>query len=114
MTKDECKQLVLEMIRPGASSREIYEAFIRHLGRLNLPAIKFVGHGIGLHLHEEPYLGMYSDVPLEAGMVLGIEPLVYDTGQGFGMQNKDMVLVTQDGAELLSDVTNTDTLITIS
>ena len=27
-------------------------------------------------------------------MVLGIEPLIYETGFGFGMQNKDMVLVT--------------------
>ena len=61
---------------------------------LHLPPISFIGHGIGLHLHEDPYLGPTDDQPLEAGMVLGIEPLVYETGFGFGMQNKDMVLVT--------------------
>ena len=110
----ECKYLVLDMIKPGASTREIYEAFIKHLGKLNLPPISFVGHGIGLHLHEEPYLGKYSDTPLEAGMVLGIEPLVYDSGYGFGMQNKDIVLVTDTGSELLSDVTSTDELITVA
>ena len=110
----ECKYLVLDMIKPGASSKEIYEAFIKHLNKLNLPPIKFIGHGIGLHLHEEPYLGMYSDVPLNAGMVLGIEPLVYDTGYGFGMQNKDIILVTETGSEILSDFTNTDTLLTIN
>ena len=110
----ECKYLVLDMIKPGASTREIYEAFINHLGKLNLPPISFVGHGIGLHLHEEPYLGCYSDEPLQAGMVLGIEPLVYDSGYGFGMQNKDIVLVTDTGSELLSDVTNTDELVTIA
>ena len=109
----ECKYLVLDMIKPGASTREIYEAFIAHLARLNLPPISFVGHGIGLHLHENPYLGMYSDVPLEAGTVLGIEPLVYNTGYGFGMQNKDIVLVTESGSKLLSDVANTDELITV-
>lgn len=109
----ECKYLVLDMIKPGASSRKIYEAFIGHLAKLDLPPIKFIGHGIGLHLHEEPYLGMYSDVPLEAGMVLGIEPLVYDTGHGFGMQNKDVVLVTDTGAELLSDYTDADALLAI-
>lgn len=109
----ECKYLILDMIKPGASSRAIYEAFIAHLGKLKLPPIKFVGHGIGLHLHEKPYLGAYSDVPLEAGMVLGIEPLVYNSGHGFGMQNKDMVAVTETGCALLSDVTNTDTLFTI-
>jgi Xaa-Pro dipeptidase len=109
----ECKYLTLEMMRPGASSREIYQAFIGHLGKMNLPPISFLGHGIGLHLHEEPYLGRYSDVPLEAGMVLGFEPLVYDTGYGFGMQNKDVVAVTEDGHCLLSDVTDTDNLIEI-
>jgi len=110
----ECKYMVLDMIKPGASTKRIYDAFIAHLGRLGLPPISFVGHGIGLHLHEEPYLGKYSDTRLESGMVLGIEPLVYDTGYGFGMQNKDVVLVTDSGSELLSDVTDTDTLITIS
>jgi Xaa-Pro dipeptidase len=107
---DECKHIILEMMKPGASSRAIYEAFITHLSRLGLPPIKFIGHGIGLHLHEDPYLGMYSDVPLEAGMVLGIEPLVYNTGYGFGMQNKDIVLVTESGSELLSDYTDTTNL----
>jgi Xaa-Pro aminopeptidase len=110
----ECKHIVFDMIKPGASSREIYEAFVQRLGRLNLPAIKFVGHGIGLHLHEEPYLGMYSDVPLESGMVLGIEPLVYNTGHGFGMQNKDIVLVTDTGMELLSNYSNSEELLTIT
>jgi len=109
----ECKHLVLDMIRPGASTMEIYRAFIAHLGRLNLPPISFVGHGIGLHLHEEPYLGRYSDGELQAGMVLGIEPLVYDTGHGFGMQNKDMMLVTEKGCELLSDYANTDRLLVV-
>lgn len=110
----ECKYLVMEMIKPGASSRAIYEAFIAHLGKLKLPPIKFVGHGIGLHLHEKPYLGPFSEVPLEAGMVLGIEPLVYNTGYGFGMQNKDIIAVTATGCELLSDFTNTDQLLVMS
>jgi Xaa-Pro aminopeptidase len=47
-------------------------------------------------------------------MVLGIEPLVYQTGFGFGMQNKDMVLVTESGCELLSDYVNTDKLIIVA
>ena len=33
-------------------------------------------------------------------MVLGVEPLCYQTGYGFGMQNKDMMLVTETGSEL--------------
>jgi Xaa-Pro dipeptidase len=108
-----CKHLILDMTKPGASSQAIYEAFLRKLSELDLPPISFVGHGIGLHLHEDPYLGQYSDTPLEAGMVLGIEPLVYRTPYGFGMQNKDMILVTQTGSELLSDYADTDRLIVV-
>jgi Xaa-Pro dipeptidase len=108
-----CKYLLLEAIKPGASSRAIYELYLGKLGELGLPPISFIGHGIGLHLHEDPYLGPTNDQPLEAGMVLGIEPLVYQTGFGFGMQNKDMVLVTASGCELLSDYTDTDRLIIV-
>jgi Xaa-Pro aminopeptidase len=108
-----CKHLIIDMIRPGASSRAIYDAFLRKLAELDLPPISFVGHGIGLHLHEDPYLGRYSDTPLEAGMILGIEPLVYRTPYGFGMQNKDVVLVTETGCELLSDYADTDRLLVI-
>ncbi len=109
----ECKYLVLNLIRPGASTRGIYDAFLKRFGELNLPPIAFVGHGMGLHLHEEPYLGKYSDNRLEPGMVLGVEPLVYGWGRGFGLQLKDTVLVTPDGCEVLSDRTKNDDLIII-
>ncbi len=115
----ECKYQIMEMIKPGASCRAIYKAFIKKLEELNLPPISFVGHGIGLHLHENPYLGMTpilgqnNDAELERGMVLGIEPLCYQTGYGFGMQNKDVMLVNENGCELLSDYANTDKLLVI-
>jgi ectoine hydrolase len=107
-----CKHMLLDAIKPGASSRAIYNLYLKKTDELKLPRISFIGHGIGLHLHEEPYLGP-GDQPLEAGMVLGIEPLIYETGFGFGMQNKDMVLVTEHGCELLSDYADTDKLIIV-
>ncbi len=115
----ECKYLIMDMIKPGASCRAIYEAFLRKLAELDLPPISFVGHGIGLHLHEDPYIGKTpeigksGDAKLEAGMVLGVEPLCYQTGHGYGMQNKDMMLVTETGCKLLSDYANTDQLLVI-
>jgi Xaa-Pro dipeptidase len=108
-----CKYLLLDAIKPGASSRAIYELYLAKVGELGLPPISFIGHGIGLHLHEDPYLGPTDDRALEAGMVLGIEPLIYETGFGYGMQNKDMVLVTSDGCELLSDYLDTDKLLVV-
>ena len=110
----ECKALVLDMIRPGADTHIIYDAFVKKFSELDLPPISFVGHGIGLHMHEEPYLGGKRGTRLEAGMVLGVEPLVYGWGRGFGLQIKDMVLVTSKGCEVLSDRTKNDDLITIS
>ena len=115
----ECKYLLMDMIKPGASCRAIYEAFIRKLSELNLPPISFVGHGIGLHLHEDPYIGKTpeigktGDAQIEAGMVLGVEPRCYQTGYGYGMQNKDMMLVTETGCELLSDYADTDRLLVV-
>jgi Xaa-Pro dipeptidase len=109
----QCKHLLLAAIKPGASTRAIYDLYLAKLGELGLPPISFVGHGIGLHLHEDPYLGPTQDQPLKPGMVLGIEPLVYETGFGFGMQNKDMVLVTERGCELLSDCADTDRLLVV-
>lgn len=110
----ESKYVVLEMIKPGATTRSIYEAYVAKLAEMELTPISFVGHSIGLHLHEEPYLSKYDTGVLEEGMVLGIEPLVYDTGHGYGLQIKDLVAVTATGAELLSSHTNTDRMAVIS
>ena len=108
-----CKHMLLEAIKPGASTRTIYQCYLDKVSELGLPPISFIGHGIGLGLHEDPYLGPTDDRPLQPGMVLGIEPLIYETGFGFGMQNKDMVLVTADGCELLSDYLDTDELLIV-
>ena len=115
----ERKHLILNRIKPGASCRSIYDEFIAKLATKKLPPISFVGHGIGLFLHEDPYIGRTPiigstrDATLETGMVLGFEPLCYRTGYGFGMQNKDMVVVTDNGSELLSDYAETDRLLKI-
>jgi Xaa-Pro dipeptidase len=108
----ECKYLVMDLIKPGASCPEIYRKFLEKFGQLGFDPISFVAHGIGLHLHEEPYMGRYGDEMVEAGMVGAFEPLVYIPGR-FGMQNKDMFCVTDRGCELLSDVTPTDSLLRV-
>jgi len=108
----ECKYLVMDLIKPGVSCPEVYRKFLQKFSELGFEPISFVAHGIGLHLHEEPYMGRYGDEVVEAGMVGAFEPLVYIPGR-FGMQNKDMFCVTEKGCELLSDVTPTDTLLRV-
>jgi Xaa-Pro aminopeptidase len=108
----ECKYLVMDLIKPGASCPEIYRKFLAKFNELGFEPISFVAHGIGLHLHEEPYMGRYGNEVVEVGMVGAFEPLVYIPGR-FGMQNKDMFCVMEKGCELLSDVTPTDTLLRV-
>jgi Xaa-Pro dipeptidase len=116
----DCKYRILEQIKPGASCVGVYNDFIRRLDMMKLPPISFVGHGIGLHLHEDPYIGATptlgrpgEDALIEENMVIGFEPLCYRTGYGYGVQNKDVLHVTAKGSVLLSDYTNTDKLIRI-
>lgn len=109
----ECKHLVHDALRPGASTSDVYQTYRDKFGELGLDPIAFVGHSIGVNLHEPPYVGARRGQRLAPGMVLGTEPLAYRTGHGFGMQIKDMVAVTESGCTLLSDVTDTDELFVI-
>ena len=54
------------------------------------------GHGIGLEVHEEPYLVVGNDQPLLPGMVFSIEPGVYLPGR-FGVRIEDIVAIDQSG-----------------
>lgn len=58
-----------------------------------------VGHGVGMSLHEAPSLR--AETELEAGMVLTVEPGVYDSEEG-GVRIEDLVVVREDGFENLT------------
>lgn len=62
-----------------------------------------LGHGLGLEIHEAPRLRKESDVTLQPGMVITVEPGIYLPGWG-GIRIEDDVLVTPDGCEVLSHV----------
>jgi Xaa-Pro aminopeptidase len=61
-----------------------------------------LGHGVGLEVHEEPGMGMASRDPLVAGDVVTVEPGLYNPGFG-GCRLEDLLLVTENGAENLTD-----------
>jgi Xaa-Pro aminopeptidase len=60
------------------------------------------GHGVGLEIHEPPYLVAGNDAPLAAGMVHSVEPGIYLPGR-FGVRLEDLVVVEMDGARRLND-----------
>ena len=60
-----------------------------------------LGHGVGLEVHEQPWLGR-SPGDIVAGDVVAVEPGLYRAGYG-GCRLEDLVLVTESGAEVITD-----------
>jgi len=61
------------------------------------------GHGMGVEIHETPYITSSSQTVLEEGMVFSIEPGIYLPGQ-FGLRLEDIVMLRSDGAEIFSEL----------
>jgi len=59
------------------------------------------GHGIGLEVHEHPYLVEGNDMPLESGMSFSVEPGIYLPDR-FGVRIEDIVTVVHDGVDELN------------
>jgi Xaa-Pro aminopeptidase len=64
------------------------------------------GHGLGIDIHEPPYLTATSETVLDEGMVFSIEPGIYLPGQ-FGLRLEEIVILRADGPEILSDLPRT-------
>ena len=61
------------------------------------------GHGLGTEVHEPPYITASSQTVLDEGMVFSIEPGIYMPGR-FGLRLEEIVILRQDGPEILSDL----------
>jgi Xaa-Pro aminopeptidase len=99
-------QAAFEAVRPGVPCQEIDRAARSVLTDAGYGAafIHRVGHGLGLSLHEEPYLLEGNTLPLAEGMVFSDEPGVYFPGK-FGIRIEDTVVCTADGGCRLNEAT---------
>ncbi len=99
------QQAAIEAIAPGVPCGEVHEAACRVLEQAGLLRrfTHSLGHGLGLRVHELPRLAVDENTLLESGMVVTVEPGVYFPDQ-FGIRIEDDVLVTPQGAEVLSSL----------
>jgi Xaa-Pro aminopeptidase len=95
----------LAAVEPGASCRAV-DAVARELIAGAGHGEHFghgLGHGVGMEVHEEPRLTSSADGELEPGNVVTVEPGVYVAGE-IGVRIEDLVVVSDDGHEVLSSL----------
>ncbi|MCX7598050.1 MAG: Xaa-Pro peptidase family protein [Armatimonadetes bacterium] len=99
----EAQRRSLSVLRAGVSSREVDNAARSFLADEGLAEYfsHGLGHGVGLEIHEAPTLGPTRDDTLQAGQVVTVEPGLYLPGWG-GVRIEDLVIVREDGAEVVS------------
>lgn len=101
----EAQLAAIDSVRPGAKTHEVDRA-----ARSVIEDAGFgdyfghgCGHSFGLQIHESPFLSPSTDIELQAGMVLTIEPGIYLPGIA-GVRLEDDLLVTENGCEILSNL----------
>ena len=102
------QRAALAAIRPGATTGSV-DAAAREVmgeagyGRDDRYFTHRLGHGIGLEVHEPPYLVGAGTTVLAPGMTMSDEPGIYVPGE-FGVRHEDIVLVTAEGAEVFGEL----------
>ena len=93
--------------RPGALARDVNAACRAPIDEAGLGEHfrHRMGHGIGLDVHERPFLSPEDEVPLEAGMTFTDEPSIIVHGS-FGMRIENVVVCAEGGARVLNDYPN--------
>lgn len=101
---------MLAVTRPGATGADLTRAAISASGCERRPWLShlYLAHGIGVDSAEAPFIGtdlgddFDEAIVLETGMVFVVEPVAWADGTG-GYRSEEIVTVTDDGYELLSD-----------
>lgn len=99
----DAQERAIAAVRPGVTAGSVDAAARKPIVAAGL-GDRFVhrtGHGIGLDVHEEPYIVSGNTLELEPGMAFSVEPGIYFNGE-WGARIEDIVVVTADGCERLN------------
>ncbi len=99
-------------VRPGVTAESIDQAARSVIEQAGYGEyfITRTGHGIGLEVHEHPYMVAGNTTPLEPGMAFSVEPGIYLPGE-FGVRIEDIVVVGESGAVLMNTAPTTLTIV---
>lgn len=97
------QETAFDAMRPGRRCADVDRAVRDYFDREGIRETwrHHVGHGLGMEVHEAPFLDVGDDRVLEPGMVFSVEPGIYVPGVG-GYRHSDTVAITGDGIELLT------------
>ncbi|KGM89282.1 Xaa-Pro aminopeptidase [Roseovarius mucosus DSM 17069] len=102
---DQAVRAALDAAHPGALARDVDKA-ARDVITAAGYGDRFLhrtGHGLGIDIHEPPYITATSETPLSVGNVFSIEPGIYLDGR-FGLRLEEIVILRSGGAEVFSDM----------
>ncbi len=98
------QRAAVDAVRPGVTAESIDAAAREPIAAAGFGEnfVHRTGHGIGLDVHEEPYIVGGNQLVLEPGMAFSVEPGIYQQGH-WGARIEDIVIVTDDGVESVNN-----------